>query len=121
MDADCNDNGTSIWKKKSGLIFLQTTHFRLWKISFWVFLLVKVAFGTIANGTKLFLKFDWSRCKSDIWWYYMPKDVETDKNSVFISSDFLLPLLIQWILTQVKKMGKNIFFVRKTIVKRILL
>ena len=38
LDADCNDNGTSIWKK-SGLIFLQTTHFRLWKISFWVFYL----------------------------------------------------------------------------------
>lgn len=28
-----------VFGRKSGLIFLQTTHFRLWKISFWVFYL----------------------------------------------------------------------------------
>ena len=77
-------------------------------LQFVVFLLVKVAFGTIANGTKLFLKFDWSRCKSDIWWYYMPKDVEQTKILYLLAAIFVA-LLIQWILTQVKKMGKNIF------------
>lgn len=77
-------------------------------LQFLVFLLVKVAFGTIANGTKLFLKFDWSRCKSDIWWYYMPKDVEQTKILYLLAAIFVA-LLIQWILTQVKKMGKNIF------------
>ena len=97
-----------VFGRKSGLIFLQTTHFRLWKIQFLGFLLVKVAFGTIANGTKLFLKFDWSRCKSDIWWYYMPKDVEQTKILYLLAAIFAA-LLIQWILTQVKKMGKNIF------------
>ena len=85
------------------------------------FLLVKVAFGTIANGTKLvFVSLTGQDSKSDIWWYYMPKDVEQTKNSVFISSDFCC-------LTDPvdpytgEKNGKKHIFVRKTIVKRILL
>lgn len=118
MDADCNDNGTSIWKKK-WINLLADNTFSIMENQFLGFLLVKVAFGTIANGTKLFLKFDWSRCKSDIWWYYMPKDVEQTKILYLLAAIFVA-LLIQWILTQVKKWEKHIF-VRKTIVKRILL
>ena len=40
--------------------------------------------------------------------YYMPKDVEQTKILYLLAAIFVA-LLIQWILTQVKKMGKNIF------------
>ena len=109
-----------VFGRKKWINLLADNTFSIMENQFLGFLLVKVAFGTIANGTKLFLKFDWSRCKSDIWWYYMPKDVEQTKNSVFISSDFCC-------LTDPvdpytgEKNGKKHIFVRKTIVKRILL
>jgi ABC-type glucose/galactose transport system permease subunit len=38
----------------------------------------------------------------------MPKDVEQTKILYLLAAIFVA-LLIQWILTQVKKMGKNIF------------
>ena len=83
------------------------------------FLLCKSCFRNNCEWHKAVLKFDWSRCKSDIWWYYMPKDVEQTKILYLLAAIFVA-LLIQWILTQVKKWEKHIF-VRKTIVKRILL
>lgn len=49
----------------------------------------------------------------------MPKDVEQTKILYLLAAIFVA-LLIQWILTQVKKWEKT-YFVRKTIVKRILL
>ena len=97
-----------VFGRKKWINLLADNTFSIMENQFLGFLLVKVAFGTIANGTKLFLKFDWSRCKSDIWWYYMPKDVEQTKILYLLAAIFVA-LLIQWILTQVKKMGKNIF------------
>ena len=97
-----------VFGRKKWINLLSDNTFSIMENQFLGFLLVKVAFGTIANGTKLFLKFDWSRCKSDIWWYYMPKDVEQTKILYLLAAIFVA-LLIQWILTQVKKMGKNIF------------
>ena len=97
-----------VFGRKKWINLLADNTFSIMENQFLGFLLVKVAFETIANGTKLFLKFDWSRCKSDIWWYYMPKDVEQTKILYLLAAIFVA-LLIQWILTQVKKMGKNIF------------
>lgn len=94
--------------RKKWINLLADNTFSIMENQFLGFLLVKVAFGTIANGTKLFLKFDWSRCKSDIWWYYMPKDVEQTKILYLLAAIFVA-LLIQWILTQVKKWEKTYF------------
>lgn len=97
-----------VFGRKKWINLLADNTFSIMENQFLGFLLVKAVFGTIANGTKLFLKFDWSRCKSDIWWYYMPKDVEQTKILYLLAAIFVA-LLIQWILTQVKKMEKNIF------------
>ena len=97
-----------VFGRKKWINLLADNTFSIMENQFLGFLLVKVAFGSIENGTKLFLKFDWSRCKSDIWWYYMPKDVEQTKILYLLAAIFVA-LLIQWILIQVKKMGKNIF------------
>ena len=55
-----------VFGRKKWINLLADNTFSIMENQFLGFLLVKVAFGTIANGTKLFLKFDWSRCKSDI-------------------------------------------------------
>lgn len=84
-----------------------------WQIPEWIFFAGAVLIGMGGN----FLAIMEYRTS---WWltvvrilyfapfYYMPKDVEQTKILYLLAAIFVA-LLIQWILTQVKKMGKNIF------------
>ena len=70
------------------------------------FMIVKTIFAFISKFTNLCYNFDWSSYKTDVWYLYLPKNIEQMK-IIYIFAGIVIPILIQICITKLPYMLLN--------------
>ena len=70
---------------------------------FFGFMVLKTAFGLLSHILpSVFYYFDWEAFKSNIWWFYWPKELPST-TLLYVASGVLIPILIQKAINMVKQ------------------
>ena len=70
---------------------------------FFGFMTLKTIFGLLSHVIpSVIYYFDWDKFKSDIWWFYWPKELPST-TLLYVAAGVLVPILIQQGLNFVKK------------------
>ena len=76
---------------------------------FFGFMVLKTAFGLLSHVLpSVFYYFDWEAYKSNIWWFYWPKELPST-TLLYVVAGILIPIIIQ----------KAIDLVKHTVISRI--
>ena len=70
------------------------------------FMIVKTIFAFISKFTNLCYNFDWSSYKTDVWYLYLPKNIEQMK-IIYIFAGIVIPILIKICITKLPYMLLN--------------
>ncbi len=72
------------------------------------FMILKTIFGLLSHVfPSVFYYFDWEAFKSDIWWYYWPRELPST-TLLYVTAGVLVPIIIQKVFNFIKQtvMGK---------------
>ena len=65
------------------------------------FMLVKTVYAVFNKFTLWFADFDWIKYKTDIWWYYMPFNIEHTL-ILYTIAGIVLPIMLQQVINRLK-------------------
>lgn len=65
------------------------------------FMFVKTIYGMLSKWITTFNSFDWIAYKTNIWYYYSPRNIMQDR-ILYLIAGIMIPVMIQWFINRVK-------------------
>lgn len=105
-----NELGNIIGKNKCVMMIANCTY-SIMINQFIGFLAVSTCYALIQRVTGLFGDFDWLKYKTDVWYCYMPQNIEHTL-IIYLAAGILIPILIQLGINRIKKQAAK--FMKET-------